>query len=370
MLAFCNEYSQIIPLLFFTVESQRLRLSGARRGQTKFKRRAGSPAIFLLGSIMVAGGRRPHMEITRGPSTDGTFCPAAADILGQIPTSVLFFAQHQLRHPESIYSFSLEKVGEAFIKLAEAYLSKMEEYRNSGERNLEMTDLLSYQEGFLRALQEHLDDCYLILKTLVDPSSAKRNPPFAEKYVVENKLPGAKSFQSALVDYKRTLRIANKLKHQQGRLRGVAVWLPSGAHLGYFMEAPDADGHIAPSEEIHPGRGCVSFARDVTWHLFNVYLCSEKLAAAVATALSALHGTKLRGGHGGCGEKWDDVVSLACRIPPAFFPRELRNGAATFRRDAAGQTLVAEFPVYMKLTFPHHMNVTCSTVVDGHSPSS
>jgi hypothetical protein len=307
------------------------------------------------------------MEITRSLSTDGNFCPAAANILGEIPRNALFFVQHQLRHPNSIYSLSLGKVGEAFTKLAEAYLSKMEEYRSSTLNGLEMSELLRDQESFLRSLQEHLDDCYLILKTLVDPASATRKPIFADKYVIENKLRGARSFQNALVDYKRALRIANKLKHQQGRLRGVAIQMPRGRHLGYFLEEPDPLGRIGPSPEIHPDQGCISFARNLTWHLFNVYLCSEKLVAAIGTALSALYGTSLQPKISIGDQKWDHVVSLACRIPQAFFPKEVRKHAASFRCDASGQTLTIRFPEDVKLAFPPQVRVICCTVGDGHS---
>jgi hypothetical protein len=307
------------------------------------------------------------MEITRSLSKDGSLCPAAVNILGQIPPNALFFIAHQLRHPDSIYSLSLEKVGEAFTKVAEGYLSKMEEYRSNSQNNLEMPELLRDQESFLRALQEHLDDCYLILKTLVDPASALQSPVFADKYVIANKLPGAKSFQDALLDYKKTLRSANKLKHQQGRLRGVAIWLPSGPHLGYFLEEPDTHGQIGPSPEIHPDQGCISFARDLPWHLFNVYLCSEKLIAAISKALSGLYGTSPQPKVSTGNQKWGHIVSLASRIPQALFPKELRKHTATFRCDASRQTLTIKFPEHVRFSFPAQIKVTCSTVVDGHS---
>lgn len=307
------------------------------------------------------------MEITRNLSKDGTFCPTAVNILAQIPQPALFFVQHQLRHPESIYLFSLGKVGEAFTKVAEGYLSKMKECGTGYKNSLDMTDLLRDQENFLRALQEHLDDCYLILKTLVDPASATRNPLFADKYVIENRLPGARSFQNALVDYKRCLRIANMLKHQQGRLRGVAIWLPTGAHLGYFLEAPDSHGQIGPSPAIHPDQGCISFARDLTWHLFNVYLCSEKLVAAIRAALNTLYGISLQPRVSKGDEKWDAIAGLTCTIPQAFFPKEVQKHAVTFRQNADGQTLTVTFPDKVRVAFPSSIKVTCSTVVDGHS---
>jgi hypothetical protein len=286
-----------------------------------------------------------------------------------MPTQHLFFVQHRLRHPDSIYAFSLQKVSEAFSKVAQGYFLKMDEYRSNAPGTLELQNLLKDQEDLLRALQEHIDDCYLILKTLVDPASAKQNPKFADKYVIENKLPGAKSFRDAIADYKMTLRIANKLKHQQGRLRGVAIWLERGAHLGYFLEEPDDQGHISPSLDIHPDQGCISFARDLPWHLFNVYLCSEKLVEAIGKALKGLYGMSLHPRPGKQEGKWGEVVSLACNIPPALFPKEIRKNTASFRIDADGQVLTIRFPERLRLTFPCTIKTTCSTVVDGNSPT-
>ncbi len=308
------------------------------------------------------------MEIIRSLKRDGNLCPAAVNLLDAIPQSVLFFVQQQLRHPDSIYSMSLQKLGSAFLKVYDAYIAKAAEYRTATtSTSLEMSELLKHQEDFLRALQEHLDDCYLILKTLADPSSAKKQPIFADKYVIENKLPGAKVFHSNIAEYKRTLRIANKLKHQQGRLRGVALWLPNGPHLGYFLEEPDARGYIGPSPEIHPDQGAISFARDLSWHLFNVYSCSEKLAKAVITAVRRLDGTNLKPAVCATRPDWEKVVASACKIPASIFPKELSKHVASFQLDPTAQCLTIRFPETVKLVFPSPVTVTCSTVVDGHS---
>jgi hypothetical protein len=308
------------------------------------------------------------MQFTRMLSTDGTLRPAAVNFLDQIPPEALFHIQHQLRHPDSIYKLSLEKVGEAFSKVAEAYFSKTEEYRVKTSSDLEMSELLKLQESLLRAMQEHLESCWLILKTLVNPASVVRAPTFVEEYVLENRLPGSKSFRDAVADYKRSLLIANKLKHEQGLLRGVGIWLPGSVHLGYFLEAPDAQGLIGPSRVIHPDRGAISFARDLGWHLFNVYRCAEKLVKAVSRALDA-RGIIIQPRVCAVDKNWEKVVSLAVRIPAAIFPKELPKGVASFRSDNHGQTLTIRFPEHPKLKYPAEIKTTCSVVIDGHSRS-
>ena len=289
------------------------------------------------------------------------------NVLGQIPPAALFYVPHQLRHPDSLYKFSLSKVGEAFSGVAEAYLSKTEACR-ANRANMDMSGLLMAQENLLRGLQEHLDDCWLILKTLIDPATATKGPLFAEKYVIDNRLPGAKPFRDAIAGYKETLRIANKLKHQQGRLRGLSVWLPESPQLGYFLEEPDAQGNIGPSPEIHPDQGAISFARDLGWHLFNVYLCSQKLVSAVRKALNS-RGLSIPQKIGNRDEKWEEVLSLAAKIPPAYFPKEIQKHVASFHWDDSGQTLTIRFPAHVQRTFPARIEATCSTVIDGHSPT-
>jgi hypothetical protein len=123
------------------------------------------------------------VTVTRNLSSDGTFSPEAVNFLGLIPPPEgLFCIPHQLRHPDSIYTLSLEKVGEAYSKVADAYMAKAEECRGHISGNLEMADL-EVSENFLRAIQEHLDDCWLILKALVDPESATENALFADRCV-------------------------------------------------------------------------------------------------------------------------------------------------------------------------------------------
>ncbi len=288
------------------------------------------------------------------------------NFLGQIPTDALFYVQHQLRHPESTYAMSLRKIGDAFSLVAEGYLRKTQDYAAGVPKVMDVSDLLKDQENLLRALQEHLDDCWLVLKTLIDPATATRTPLFADKYVLENRLPGARTFRDATADYKNTLRIANKLKHQQGRLRGVALWVPNRPSLGYFLEAPGADGSIGPSPEVHPDQGAFSFARDLTWHLFNVYAVSEKLVSAVDSALSA-QGKSLSRKVMARDKEWERAISLAARLPIACFPKEVPKHIADFDCDEIGGVLSIEFPKNVRLAFPSPIQTTCSTVGDGHS---
>jgi hypothetical protein len=219
----------------------------------------------------------------------------------------------------------------------------------------------------LKALQEHIDDCYLILKTLVDPSAVKRTPLFADRYVIENKLPGAKYFQRAIVTVKSHLQIANKLKHQQGRLRAVAAWPPASVHFGYFLEEPDDKGVLGPSADIHPDQGAFSFSHDLPFRLWDLYVCSEKLVEALKTALSTLHGFQLTS----CVAAepcWCSVVDNICKVPLAIFPKEQQKPLARFLMKDP-DTLEIHFPVLVNVAFPKPLKMSVSTKGDGYSRS-
>lgn len=305
------------------------------------------------------------MKIIRRVSTDGTLRPVSVNLLGQIPPEALFHVAHRLRHPEAIYNLSLGRLAAAFAKTIEAYFS-VTERANENSATFEAADLLRQREDLLRKLQEHLDDCWSVLKALVDPLSATRSPLFTEKYVVENKLPGARSFRDAIAGFKSSLRIANKLRHQQGRLRGVAMWVPGRPTLGYFLEEPDAQGVIGPSSDIHPDRGAFSFARDLTWRLSDVYMCSEKLVSAVRRALGA-RGVRVEPKVTAEDKEWEKLLSLVSKIPVAFFPKELRKPSVSFSLGERAKVLTIKSPEHVHLIIPQPVKMTCSTEGDGHS---
>ncbi|MGO8759248.1 MAG: hypothetical protein ACLQG3_14100 [Terracidiphilus sp.] len=304
--------------------------------------------------------------ITRSHLNDGSYAPCALNFLEQVPDAALFNKPHKLRHPSSIYRLSLDKIADAFCRVTDEYLAKTEENQLHSSALLQMNQLLTDQAAFLHCIQEHLDELWMILKTLVDPASVKKSTEFNDRYVIESKLPGAKSFQRAIAECKNNLRIANKLKHQQCYLRGVAIWSQTGVHLGYCLEEPDDHGQLGPSPDIHPDQGAFSFARDLTWRLAQVYLCSEDLVKTIAGVLMS-RGFALKGlvNHGN--DKWDKMIPLACRIPPAIFPKEQNRPFAGFNLDLNSQLLSIRIPQRLTVKFPQPMKARYATVTDRHN---
>jgi hypothetical protein len=314
------------------------------------------------------------MNITRSIERDGTLGPVALHCLPGIPEQYLFFRQQQLRHPASIYNLSLDKLGKAFLAVVEGYARDTGRLRMEPAGGFELKALLDAQEHLLRCLQEHMDDCYLILKTFIDPATTKAKDRFADKYVIEAKLPGAKAFMEATADYKVSLRIANKLKHSQGRLRGFGIYPASGVRLGYFLEEPDKAGVIGPSPEIHPNQGAFSFARDLKWRFFLTYSLAENLVNAVQRALRGLHQFQLgptTTPTQSQSDDWNRLVTLISKIEPAIFPKEHDASVASVLLSNSGRELSIVFPDRNRIVDPalHEGSVraSVSTVGDGFS---
>ena len=312
------------------------------------------------------------MQLIRSIQKDGTLCPAAINYLGELPPGTVFHQAHQLRHPLSIYRLSLDNIADSLGRVAEQYfqITKEAQAKNT---NPEFNLMLECQKNFLRSLQEHLDDCYLVLKALVNPATVKHKEIFADRFVLKNKLPGAKSFFDAITPYKGSLQIANKLKHQQGRLRGVTIFPSNVPHLGYYLEEPHTNGTLGASRDVHPDQGAFSFARDLSWHLFNVYLISEKLVKAVTTAVKSLHQTTLSPSKPSLNEpldaKWRNLISSISSMPAAIFPKEVAKGIATFELTGQSEVLTIKFPVHVKVKFATSLRTSLTTVVDAYNPT-
>jgi hypothetical protein len=309
------------------------------------------------------------MKIERKLSSDGSLAPRAVTLLEHLPSEKLFNVEHGIRHPASIYSLSLEKVGKAFKQSIETYRRLTFEHLVQTADMLKLDDLLEKQEHLLRTQQEHLDECFLILKTLVSPSNAKKSPKFSDQYIVQNKLPGAKSFLEAIGPYRASLKVANELKHQQGILRGIAVRPFGRMHLGYFLEAPIGNGVVGASKEIHPDGGAFSFAMDLSHRFYNVYFCSEKLCNAIRAAFSGLYGLDVVEYKSQPYPLWKELSEQFARLDENIFPKESGKFIPKTTISAAGSSMKIDPDHRARLQFQASIPVTVSTVPDRHSLS-
>jgi hypothetical protein len=309
------------------------------------------------------------MKIIRQLSTDGSWAPRAVCLLDNLPEDKLFYVSHGARHPASIYSLSLEKLGKAFLQSIETYQHLTFEHLVQTSNDLRIDNLLEKQEHLLRVQQEHLDDCFLILKTLISPTTAQKNPLFSDQYIVQNKLPGAKSFIEAIAPYRSNLKIANKLRHQQGILRGISVRPYGRLHLGYFLEAPVDNNVIGVSKDIHPDGGAFSFARDLSQRLFDTYRCSEKLCDALRAAFAGLHQIQLVEKSSQPNPLWKQLISFFSQMEENIFPTDSGKFMPKIAITESEDRMTISDERRARLQFQRSLPVTVSTVPDRYSNS-
>ncbi len=123
----------------------------------------------------------------------------------------------------------------------------------------------------LDALMEHMDDCNNVLLAFVPPEvKLSRRREF-------------KAYQSDIAEYRKHIGlVVNYIKHQQGRIRPCIAWHERTYLPGYYVEGPDREGVLGPSECIHTnGNTAFSFMRDVRYHLVGIYSVSASLSKAI-----------------------------------------------------------------------------------------
>ncbi len=108
-------------------------------------------------------------EIKRSLTTHGNLAAVALDYLGGIPERLLYHHQHRLRHPWSLYKISLNQMFTGFEDVIERY-GRIRDSVSTSDESRQFELLMSSYKNFLYTLREHIDDCYLVFKSLVPPA--------------------------------------------------------------------------------------------------------------------------------------------------------------------------------------------------------
>ena len=265
----------------------------------------------------------------------------SVNYLHSLPASALFHGQHKLRHPLALYNSSLGAVSGAFGQVLKYHWLEFEHFH----RTVEATEdyfvqnaehLLKAQRELLYALMEHIDDCYSVMKSFVDPSgvSAKAaKQKFNEQYLELAGFDGVAQFKSHIAAY-RTEYLAplvNGLKHRGCRLRLVHFYNTQELRLGYYLEDAHADGIIGPAESLHDGGDTAfSFYRDLLFHFYHVHLISSALTGVLKAFLKDHHNITLefekREGY----EEWTSLTKDLSKLYRSYFPDEVGSCYGTF----------------------------------------
>lgn len=322
--------------------------------------------------------------IVRSVQHDGTLAPSALNYLGEIPQRYLHLNSHARRHPLGIYNVSLEQLEKDFSRLLVEHLDTLQFLkRNVGidgtlikdNFTTGYNDLLEAQKNLIHSLRAHIDDCYSVLASLVDPANQQANTAsitFTDRWLKAVKLPSLGVFNDAISFYKNEYLapLVNGLKHRQCRLRGLFFYKYSDVRLGYYMEEPDVDGIPGPSPNVHKDRNSAfSFQRDIIYNLYSVYSISEALVGAVKAALHQLHSYDLRPQTTGSrNEVWLKILRQASELSSSPFPDQIESPFACLTVSAKDEqpTVSLTYPVLMfPPRFPQGMLVTSTIHFDG-----
>jgi hypothetical protein len=262
------------------------------------------------------------MIIRRKSTQNGRLMPEAYEALSSklegVPLSNMNYGHRsisRLRHPLGIYSVSLSSVLDSLLDVLDEldHLRSERPFLDTSKYGWD-TELVAKQERFLRYLMDHMDDCVSVLMCFFGDKENFHN----DEHV--------KIYSKSIEPYRSHIgRIVNHVKHQQGRLRFLAFLSAQEIFPGYFVEGIDSDGAPGPALQIHKkfrnADTAFSFARDLRYHLFNIYLVSHYLAEAISaivrSAKVAMNSSESPD------DKIAEIAWRICSLPLIFFPDEV-----------------------------------------------
>ncbi len=267
-------------------------------------------------------------ELTRSLKVNGNLAPVALDYLGSIPDSLLYHRQHCLRHPWSLYKISLNQVFTAFEDVLERYPT-IRQFVGTPDENRQFELLMNSYKSLLYTLREHIDDCYLVFKSLVPPQIAEPTR-FQAEFLRKAGFQQLQTFENSIEWYLRRHLgpLVNNLKHHQGRLRWLYFHRPDDFRPGYFLEQIGDDGAVGPSQTIHRGNTAFSFCKDIKLHLYAVYYISLRLVDAVTKAIARCSGTTLTPSNRIKADEFKQTLVSVARIELNVFPNEIQEPCA------------------------------------------
>jgi hypothetical protein len=312
------------------------------------------------------------MKIVRSILEDGNLAPAAVNHLANIPETSLYHEKHGLRHPFSIYHVSLRTVAEAFEEAIQKYNHELGLYSEKGDVKF-YKSLLRAQKDLLYNLREHIDDCYSILKTLVNPKVVSKKVIFTDKYLKAAKFKELDSFNDSISYYKDNYisPLVNSLKHSHARLQGFYFHGSNEIRLGYYLEEMGKDTVIGPSTRVHKdGNSAFSFSRDLIFNLFSLYHISEQLVISVKRFLKQTYNFDLLPSKQNQYSDMKQVVESASIIEQKFFPDELLKPCAliSVESDSKDSICTLAYPTSPReRSFQHGLRMACFMYPDSKS---
>lgn len=311
------------------------------------------------------------MGIKRSKKKHGNLEPEVFNLLKMLPEEILHHKDHTLRHPSTIYFLSLLKIKDAIIDINEE-LSKMQETVDY----FECKKLLNAQERLLLSLLSHIDDCYLILKSIHPKIEIKKEIRYTDQWLEHIKHPTIRQFKNDIQDYRKIIAlIVNKIKHEHGRLRAIKFYDLKVYTVGYYVEGIDHSGTVGPNPLIHSGGDTAfSFNRDLKFNLYHVYKISHYLVQAIRGAVKKTYNLDVDllpcsyvEIDKSLEEKTIEVLRIVSSLPYRFFNDEIYKPVPEVSFEIGDHddiSVVFSLPSSIKPDVPWSMRISTSFVID------
>jgi hypothetical protein len=187
-------------------------------------------------------------------------------------------AIHELRHPLSTYTLSLQTIEErirALLDLIEPMYGGVTE--DVVGRNIDDVRIRHAIDGLLDALMEHFDDVENIVKCFTVPGTKEAKSAYG---LMKSNWRNYRDHVGAIVNY---------IKHKQRRVRVLQFYGEGWSIPGYFIEGPAEHAAAGPDPRFHKhSDSAFSLRRDIAFHLCGIYFISQTLTTALGAISSKL----------------------------------------------------------------------------------
>ncbi|WP_243285848.1 hypothetical protein [Geothrix terrae] len=284
--------------------------------------------------------------------------PAAMCILHRCDPSKLFHESQMKRHPLAAYNVSTSAVLKRFGNVLDAL--ELVKFDHIAQPPIKAGDdgfLLEATDHLLDSLMEHMEDCEKIVGSFFEDPAQRANKKKIEQY--KRRVDPYRDFIG---------KLDNFIKHQQGRLRLITFYDAANTFPGYYIEGLVEAGVVGPVTGIHPGgNSAFSYARDLRFHMANVFGVSRILAnylmnLGVLLDPDALPSDALPTAVVGT---WADTLRRIASLAAVCYPDEVRKPFPGI--NFIGEEVRIRFPdnTSEHHSFPNGTKVTSSFAGDG-----
>jgi hypothetical protein len=287
------------------------------------------------------------MEIVRTTAKGGSILPKALEVIRRVPDEAWTHDSQGILHPRTSYTRAFAKVTEAWEEVFPA-LSTLTAQLRFHQPAPDSKQVESTYSKLLHALYEQVDACYAVMRCLAPPP--EKQGIWHQAAARSQKLPGLAAFEEQVIRGYRNLSLGpsvNLIKHNESRIRLIALRSQEVFTLGYFIDGPLAGGVIGPAQSVHPDtNSAFSFNRDMLMHWWWLYRTSELLANVIELTIGDRLQTPKEALE--ASEKWVALCRNISAISPDFMPDEVERPYPLVIAHPSGNSLRLKFPAGRK----------------------